>query len=135
MQGTIIKRVMGINKRSHHSNLLRALNITPIDKLIGNNAIGLYHRIYKVNTLAKQFQSILLTNYILSCKTIRGTLLDRVVAAGHNPLDVVFNKPKQEHRFEPDGVVDSLKYLLNHDNYTKPGSDEHILATLLTKAF
>ena len=126
---------MGINKRSHHINLLRALDVTPIDMLIDKNATGLYHRIFKVNTLAKHFQSILLANYILSGKTIRGTLLDRVVTAGHNPLDVVFNKPKQENRFEPDGVVDSLKYLLNHDNYTKPGSDEHILATLLTKAF
>ena len=125
---------MGLSKRSHHSNLF-ALNIIPVDQLIDSNAIGLYHRIYKVDTLAKQFQSILLANYILSGKTIRGTLLDRVVAAGHNPLDVIFNKPKYNNRSEPDGVVDSLKYLLNHDNYIKPWSDEHILATLLTKAF
>ena len=84
---------MDINKRSHHSNLLRALNIIPVNQMIDRNVIGLYHRIYKATTLAKQFQSILLANYILSGKTIRGTLLDRVVAAGHNPLDVIFNKP------------------------------------------
>ena len=33
-QGNIIKRVMGLNKRSHHSKLLKALNIPSVDDVI-----------------------------------------------------------------------------------------------------
>ena len=67
-------------------------------------------------------------------------LLDRVLKSGANPLKVIFDKEfsitsKSNLNREEDGLVDSLRFLLNHDNYNKPKSDEHILVTLLTKAF
>ena len=34
IQGNIIKRVMGLNKRSHHSNLLKALIVPSVDNVI-----------------------------------------------------------------------------------------------------
>ena len=34
-----------------------------------------------------------------------------------------------------DGVVDSLQYLLCHENYVKPYSVHHLLTQLLTKSF
>ena len=34
-----------------------------------------------------------------------------------------------------DGVVDSLRYLICNENFIKPYSEEHVLATLLTRAF
>ena len=34
-----------------------------------------------------------------------------------------------------DGIVDSLRQLVYHENFVKPYSEEHILATLLVKAF
>ena len=36
---------------------------------------------------------------------------------------------------EEDGLVESLWFLLLHDDYSKPRSEEHILATMLTKAY
>ena len=33
------------------------------------------------------------------------------------------------------GIIDSIRYMIMHDNFTKPYSDEHALAVLLTKAF
>jgi isoprenylcysteine carboxyl methyltransferase (ICMT) family protein YpbQ len=34
-----------------------------------------------------------------------------------------------------DGVVDSIKYLLCHENYVKPWTDEIIFVSLFTRAF
>ena len=72
------------------------------------------------------------------CKTEggeEGTLLERVSKAGHNTIDLITNRPKNSRKHTKDGLVDSLRHLLHHENYQKPWSQEHILATLLTKAF
>ena len=81
-QGNIIKRVMGVNKRSHHSNLLKALIVPSVDNVIKNNSLRLYTNIFKANTPARDLQSALLASYIIKGSTIKGTLLDRVVGAG-----------------------------------------------------
>ena len=135
-QGSIIKHVMGVNKRSHHTNLLKALNITPVDELIENNMLQLYHRIFSTDTPLTHLQSIFLAKYLSSNNIIKGTLLGRVVLSGNDPLTLVFDKPKRYRITETkDGVIDSIRYLVNHENYSKPWSNEHILVTLLTKAF
>ena len=36
---------------------------------------------------------------------------------------------------EDDGLVGTLRFLLHHVDYNKPRSEEHILLTLLTRAF
>ena len=73
-------------------------------------------------------------------KSCKGTLLERILKLGANPIEVIFNKcpftcSESNIREQDDGVTDSLRYLLHHDNYNKPWSEQHILATLLTKAF
>ena len=46
------------------------------------------------------------------------------------------NKPRfKKESTNDDGIVDSLKHLLHHENYQQPWSLEHLLANLLTKAF
>ena len=139
-QGTIIKRIMGVNNRAHHSNLQKALFVPTVVKVIENNSLRLYRNIFKSNTPARNLQSVLLAEYITKGVTTKGTLLDRVLKSGANPLKVIFDKEfsitsKSNLNREEDGLVDSLRFLLNHDNYNKPKSDEHILVTLLTKAF
>ena len=42
MQGNTIKRVLGISKHSHHSNILNALGVPTVDDVIKNNAMSLY---------------------------------------------------------------------------------------------
>ena len=140
-QGNIIKRFIGVNKRAHHSDLFRALNITSVENVIKNNCLRLYQNIFKADTPARDFQSVLLTNYILEGKLIKGTLLYKVVNYGQDPLKIIFDHPSKwactecEMINEENGLTDSLKYLLNHEEYNKPWSEEHILVTLLTKAY
>ena len=135
-EGNIVKRTMGFNKRSHHNVLYNALGITSIDNVIHRNIQSLFFRIFQVNTPLLHLQSVLLSKYLCKRKCIKGTLIDRLVKAGHDPLHLAFYKPAQYMKEQTeDGVVDSLKYLIFHENYIKPWSDEHFIATLLTKAF
>ena len=67
-------------------------------------------------------------------------MLDRVIKAGCDPLKNIFEKQpfacaNYEFDRQEDGMIDSLKFLLHHNDYNKPWSEEHILATLLTKAY
>ena len=63
-QGTIIKRIMGVNNRAHHSNLQKALFVPTVVKIIENNSLRLYRNIFKSNTPARNLQSVLLAEYI-----------------------------------------------------------------------
>ena len=131
---------MGVNKHAHHSNLLKVLQAPSIVEVIEHSSLRLYRNIFKTNTPARDLQSALLAEYITKGVTTDGTLLDRILKSGANPLKVIFDKEssltsKSSFNREEDGLVDSLRFLLNHENYNKPKSDEHILVTLLTKAF
>ena len=135
-QGTTVKRGLGLSKRSHYHRVLQACNITPIEEVIANNTARLYYNIFQCNTPAQVFQSLLLSSYIITGKAEKGTLLDRVIKAGYNPINLILNKPKfKQNSTNEDGLVDSLRQLLHHENYQKPWSQEHLLANLLTKAF
>ena len=139
-QGNTIKRIMGFNKRSHHSKILKALKIPSVDQVIQKNTLGLYRNIFKTDTPARDLQSVLLAKYITKGITIKGSLLERVLKFGGQPIDIIFNKEpfrcsECDINMEDDGMTDSLRYLLYHENYNKPWSQEHVLATLLTKAF
>ena len=115
---------------------MQACNITSIEEAIANNTAILYYNIFQCNTPAQVFQSLLLSLYILTGRAEKGTLLDWVIKAGYNPINLIFNKPKfKQNSTNEDGLVDSLRQLLHHENYQKPWSMEHLLANLLTKAF
>ena len=131
---------MGINKCSHHSNILKALEVPFVDDVIKNNAVGLYRNIFKANTPARDLKSVLLAHFILKGTTIKGTVLDRIVGAAVDPLDLITDSspstgPVYDTVGEEDGLVESLRFLLLHDDYNKPRSEEHILVILLTKAY
>jgi len=49
-QGGIMKRVCGIPKRSHHTQLLQALNISSVNKMLIKSVASLYTRMFKVNS-------------------------------------------------------------------------------------
>ena len=107
--GTVIKSGLGLNKRSHYHRVLKACDITPIEKIISNNAARLYHNIFQCNTPARTFQSLLLSSYIITGRAETGTLLDQVVRAGYKPLNLILKKPKiGQNTTNKDGLVDSL---------------------------
>ena len=100
----------------------------------------LYRNIFKANPPARDLQSTLLAHFVLKGITIKGTLLDRIVGAGADPLGLISAKSPSTRLVhdttgEEDGLVESLWFLLLQDDYSKPRSEEHILVTLLTKVY
>ena len=134
-QGSIIKNVMGLSKRQHHSQLLHALKIPTVVDVIYKNTYSFYHRVLSVKSPVQQIQSRFLSQFILSGEVIKNTLLEKMLLQGHKPLQCLyeFKKPTVEHVCN--GITDSLRYLTCHDNYVKPWSTEYTLVSLLTQSF
>ena len=86
-----------------------------------------------------QLQSNLLSDYLKTGCTVKNTLIDKVVTMGFSPLSVALDtsfKCKLSCKTQDDaGIVDSLQYLLFHDNHIQPWSDEYSLVKLLARAF
>ena len=132
-QSTIVKHISGLYKRSHHTNLLRALKIPKIEDVILRNSVLFLRRICNLDYPVRQLQINLLSDYMYTGVPVEGTLIHRIVSAGYSPVTIALCKQLRcDFKYKTDGVVDSLKYLLMSDNY-----DEltHMLVGLLTRAF
>jgi hypothetical protein len=92
-QGSIVKRVMGIPKHSHHTRLLTALHIPRVDNLIGVNVQKLYHRIFKKTSPAQELQSRFLSSYLRTNTTVKNSLLGRLVQHGISPVKTLLECP------------------------------------------
>ena len=137
-QGTLVKQAVGLLKRSHHSSLLKALCIPQVSDIINRNILSLYNRIFAVDSPARDLCCELLKQYVHNGSLIKGTILYNVKQSGHSPVLCAFIKPSVSlmcNNDVDDGVVESLRYLLCHENYIRPHSTEHLLASLLTRAF
>ena len=132
-----MKHVLGIPKRSHHTQLLEALDICSIKQIVNNRTTGLFHRICQLQSSpAKDICMFELTEYILYNKTYSGTIVHRLTQQGISPLHALSSKPEKcSTSSSQDGTVDSLRQLIMHEQFIKPWSSQHILSTLLTKAF
>ena len=73
--------------------------------------------------------------YALSGHIVPGTLLSRVVSMGLSPTVCIFRSYRKPKSDDDDGIVDSLRALIRHENFLKPYSEEHVLTSLLTRAF
>ena len=96
--------------------------------------------ICRVESPARDLYFHFLSCFILNGALIPGTLCERLVNCDLSPVLCCFNKrmlssESTHSSFNNCGLVDSLRTLLMHENFIKPYSDEHILATLLTKSF
>ena len=134
-QGTIIKAVMGLNKRNHHSDLLNALKVPSVVDLIKKSSYNFYHKLFITDTPLKKLQSRFLSHYMLSHKVVKNSLLDKLLKNDIDPIDCIFNFQKYVVEFEKNGIIDSLHFLICHDNYIKRWSPEFTLVNLLTQAF
>ena len=135
VQGTLVKSCLGIGKRSHHSDILSALQIPKVSKCIDYNVQSLYHRIFKVASPVRTLCCHLLSKYIVSGEVVKGTIVGRIINTGVSPVLCMQTYTPDKGRSQDDGVVDSLRHLLYHENYCTPGSNEHILAKLITRSF
>jgi len=109
-----MKRVCGIPKRSHHSQLLDALDIVRVDSLIKKSTSLLYARIFQTDTPIRDLCTYYLSMFILTENIIKGTILDSIVNFGLCPIKCAF-----DNHF-------SLQLNKQPDDYIKPWSDQHI---------
>ena len=100
--------------------------------------LSLWYRIYQVDNPARELSNAMLCDYINSRHLVPGTLIHRVVEAGFSRIECLAIKQQvTAHRANNihDGIVDSLRHLVYHENFVKPYSEEHIFATHLVKDF
>ena len=134
-QGKLIKQCLGLTKRSHNTQLLQALKVKNVSQIHDKNCISLYSRIAKISNPARDLLLYNLSRYILYGDLVTGTLLSRIVSNGYSPISCLFEMPDFSYVQQSDGYIDSLKYLLYHENFIKHYSEEHLLAHLLTVAY
>ena len=140
-QSDSVKRFLGLPKRSHHSRLLRALNLPRVENILSNLRALLYNRIFKRDSPSRTINAVLLANWVNNGDTIDGTLIHQVVKDGHSPLDLAFadsarlRGPANAVADTEDGIVDSLRSLVLSDRYGVPDSAERTLTKLMLRAF
>ena len=135
-QTNIIKNVMGFNKRCHHTPLLQALHISSFNQDLDLAMRRLYHRLMLTDSPAGALQTRLLARYTATGHLVKHSLLARLVARGHDPYSLILNPgPRHDTLREANGTADSLLYLITHQNFIKPWSEEFTQARLLLTAF
>ena len=93
-------------------------------------------RIFCIDSPVRDLCCYFLSHYLSSGELIRGTLVDRLVSFGFSPTRCAFSKIRNVRNCDSDsGMIDSIRGLLMHENFIKPYSEEHVLATLLTRSF
>lgn len=136
-QASSVKRILGFQQRTHHSNLLEAARILKVENILKRNTRSLFKRIFNVDSPSRAVCAFQLANFILKGTLVKGTIIEKLVSGGDSPTQLLFdcNYPRHDIPFNDNGIVDSLRYLIMHSNFLKPYSDEHIIASLLVKAF
>ena len=140
LQSSIVKRTTGLPLRCHHTHLLNVVNVQKPNFYIQNSLLSLWNRIFLVDSPARRLSEKLLSTYLSKKLIIPGTIIHRMKNTGVSLVKCLFSrihmpKPQVGNDNVNDGVVDSLRYLISHENSIKPYSNEHILGVLLTKAF
>ena len=136
-QASCVKRMLGFQQRTHHSNLLTAVNIQKVESMITRNTETLWRKAFQIDSALRSICALSLSNFIINAKLIPGSIVERLVTAGRSPMKLLLDLSYMPVRstYSANGIVDSLKYLIMKEQFLKPYSDEYVLATLLVKAF
>ena len=127
---------VGLGQRSRHSALLDALDISHADNIVLNNCMSLFRRICAIDSPTRDLCLHFTKLYIRDNTTVPGTLIHRLVNMGVSPTSILLDTGAiiSSHT-TADGIVDSLRAILYHDNYVKPWCNEYMLVKLLTRSF
>ena len=82
LQGTLLKSSPGLSVHSHHSNLIRPLNVAPVGEIIKKAGCGLWNRIFMVDSPISHFMA----RYIVSGNICPKTSFSRILNVGVSPL-------------------------------------------------
>ena len=134
LQGTIVKAFLGLSRYSHHSKLLTALDILPIEESIKSMSVSLMRRIFLVNSPVRSLCSFFMSKYLLTGKYSKITLFGRLLDMGLSPLLSALSTFKYTQKYSArDGVVDSLQGVLYRADFLNINSTAHIFTKLLTR--
>ena len=135
-QGQMVKSSLYLGKRSHHSNLLKAVNISKISDVIKQQRISLLQRVFKAPVSSYSILCTeLMSRYAIGGVILHKTLVGHIIEQGISPIGVAFSNKKYvlpNHTVE-NGVVDSIKLTLTQ--HVKPGNYAHNMLYNLTKSF
>jgi hypothetical protein len=132
LQGCLVKKALGVGKRSHHSALLRAMRIDSMESLIDRRSVKLQRAILDSDSPARRLALYMASLPLASLPMPANTLSSRLKRIGScllNPVSPPETAPRE------DGITDSITNILCHENFLKPYSDELILLRLLTRSF
>ena len=134
-QSNCIKQCLGLSKRSRSSRLMKAMSVIKVEEKLRRNVASLLRRIFSVESAAQELSRYFLSDFISHGTTVPGTVVDRAVLLGLSPVKSAFQKHIVPRPYQDDGIVDSLRCVISHENFIKPYSEQHVLASLLTRAF
>ena len=134
-QGQCTKSAIGVGKRSHHSNLLSALDIPTLANVIAHYNLSLLYRICQTDTPARYIFLYMLKDYVVTGRIISGTLIARIIDLGISPVRAAFNKIIIDPQLPENGITDSIYALLSSENILRSrGSLEREFLQLLTRS-
>lgn len=111
----------GLTKKSHHSKLLSALDVDKVITGIDNPTLSLFNSLCSVMSPTRSLCVFMLSQFVTTKSITPRSLVGRLVKMGICPASVIVNTRKSSHnRKDSNGVVDSLRNLLLHENYVKP---------------
>ena len=134
IQGTIVKAFLGLSMYSHHSKLLTALDILPIEESIKSMSVRLMKMIFLVNNPVRSLCSFVMSKYLLTGKYSKSTLFARLLDMGLSLLLSALSTFKYTQKYSArDGVVNSLQGVLYRADFLNRNSTAHIFTKLLTR--
>ena len=125
-----------LSRYSHHSKLLTALDILPIEESIKSMSVSLMKRIFLVNSPVRSLCSFFMSKYLLTGKYSKKTLFGRLLDMGLSPLLSALSTFKYMYTQKysaRDGLVDSLQGVLYRPDFLNINSTAHIFTKLLTR--
>ncbi len=136
LQGNLLKQVLGLSKKSRSSHLLMALGVSRIRDMILVKWCKLFNRIMHTESPCSRLYRILLAKYIRGGEYCKNTLLGQIIGAGQSPLITMTSGYRMNNQpTTPNGIVDSLRYLLNHPKFNIKLSQTHKMVESLVRAY
>ena len=108
-QGRITKHICGLDRRSHHSPLLKALDIDLVQTNVVSLVNSLFYRLGAVESPTRRLCMYTINLYLNGAQIPHGTIVSRVIESGQSPLLSLYCKPnKIRTKNINDGLVDTL---------------------------
>ncbi len=90
-QANLLKQCLGLSKRCHSTDLLKALNVKRITDLSAQNYVNLLRRVFNIHSPLQSLCAYFISCMISNETVITGTLVERVLQCDFSPVKCAFN--------------------------------------------